>query len=266
MKIEAARTAETDELSIPVNDTLQDRTILVTGAGDGIGKAAALTYARSGATVILLGRTQQKLEAVYDVIARENLPEAVIHPLDLAIAGTDDYDLLGRSVQEQFPALDGLLHNASELGALGPIQYYAPEAWMKIMQINVNAAFLLTRALLPAMLSSPDARILFTSSSVGRKGRAYWGAYAVSKFATEGLMQVLADELTETSNIRVNSINPGATRTEMRRAAYPAENPLTLPTAASLMPAYLHLMQPDSQLLHGQAIDIRSLLTELQPE
>lgn len=266
MKIEPVRAADTSELPIAVNDSLRGRTILVTGAGDGIGKAAALTYARSGATVILLGRTQQKLEAVYDIIARENLPEAVIHPMDLAIAGQEDYDILGRSIQEQFPALDGLLHNASELGALGPIQYYAPESWMKLMQINVNAAFLLTRALLPALLQSPDGRILFTSSSVGRKGRAYWGAYAVSKFATEGLMQVLADELSDTSSIRVNSINPGATRTEMRRAAYPAENPLSLPTAESLMPAYLYLMQAASQPLHGQALDIRSVLTELLPE
>lgn len=263
MKIEAAHATATSELPIPVNDSLQGRTILVTGAGDGIGKAAALTFARSGASVILLGRTQSKLEAVYDIIANEKLPEAIIHPLDLAIAGSDDYDLLGRSIQEQFPALDGLLHNASELGALGPIQYYAPEAWTKIMQINVNAAFMLTRALLPALEQSDDARILFTSSSVGRKGRAYWGAYAVSKFATEGLMQVLADELATTTRIRVNSINPGATRTEMRRAAYPAENPLSLPTAESLMPAYLHLLQPASQSRHGEAIDIRALLSEL---
>jgi NAD(P)-dependent dehydrogenase (short-subunit alcohol dehydrogenase family) len=263
MKIEPARATSTSQLAIPVNDSLQGRTILVTGAGDGIGKAAAQTFARSGATVILLGRTQSKLEAVYDAIARENLPEAIIHPLDLAIAGSEDYEILGRSIMEQFPALDGLLHNASELGALGPIQYYAPESWMKLMQININAVFLLTQALLPALQRSEDARILFTSSSVGRKGRAYWGAYAVSKFATEGLMQVLAEELADTTNIRANSINPGATRTEMRHAAYPAENPLSLPTAESLMPAYLYLLQPASQHLQGQAIDIRALLTEL---
>ena len=134
---------------------------------------------------------------------------------------------------------------------------------MKLMQININAVFLLTRALLPALQRSEDARILFTSSSVGRKGRAYWGAYAVSKFATEGLMQVLAEELADTTNIRANSINPGATRTGMRHAAYPAENPLSLPTAQSLMPAYLYLLQPASQHLHGQTINIRTLLTEL---
>lgn len=247
----------------PADNFLAGRTILITGAGDGIGKAAALSYARQGATVILLGRTQSKLEAVYDQICAENLPEPVIHPLDLATASVEDYEALGKAILEQFSSLDGLLHNAGLLGALGPIQYFSPESWMKLMQVNVNAVFLLTRALLPALHQSSDARVLFTSSSVGRTGRAYWGAYSVGKFAVEGLMQVLAEELGTTSNIRVNSINPGATRTEMRRSAFPAENPLDLPTPESLMPAYLYLMAPESQARHGEAINIRELLDEL---
>ena len=247
-----------------MSDQLSGKLILVTGAGDGIGKAAAQAYAQQGATVILLGRTQAKLESVYDSIVEQGLPEPVIHPLDLASATVDDYKLLGNSILEQFPALDGLLHNASVLGALGPIEHYPAEQWTKIMQINVNAMFMLTKALLPALAKSDDGRILMTSSSVGRKGRAYWGAYAVSKFATEGLMQVLAEELRNTSSIRVNSINPGATRTEMRRAAYPAEDPATLPTAESLMPAYVYLMSAQSRAIHGEALDIRELLARVQ--
>ncbi|HBN13584.1 MAG TPA: YciK family oxidoreductase [Pseudohongiella sp.] len=247
-----------------MSDQLSGKLILVTGAGDGIGKAAAQAYAQQGATVILLGRTQAKLESVYDTIVEQGLPEPVIHPLDLASATVDDYNLLGKSILEQFPALDGLLHNASVLGALGPIEHYPAEQWTKIMQINVNAMFMLTKALLPALAKSDDGRILMTSSSVGRKGRAYWGAYAVSKFATEGLMQVLAEELRNTSSIRVNSINPGATRTEMRRAAYPAEDPATLPTAESLMPAYVYLMSAQSRAIHGEALDIRELLARVQ--
>ncbi|MDO8909098.1 MAG: YciK family oxidoreductase [Pseudohongiella sp.] len=245
--------------------SLTDRIILITGAGDGIGRAVALASAREGATVILLGRTQEKLEKVYDLIVAENLPEPIIHPMDLATATNEEYELLGRSIDEQFGRLDGLLHNASVLGLLGPVQYFAPESLMKIMQVNVNAAFLMTRALLPALLKSDSGRVLFTSSSVGRAGRAYWGAYSVSKFATEGLMQVLADELANTSAIRVNSINPGATRTEMRAAAYPAENPNTLPTPESLTPVYIYLLGKGSQHLHGQALDIRKMLTELPP-
>lgn len=242
---------------------LSNKVILVTGAGDGIGKAVALALARAGARVILLGRTQSKLEQLYDDIMAEQLVEPVIHPMDLAIAGYEDYEVLGKSVKEQFGQLDGLIHNAAYMSTLGPMQFVLPETWMKIMQINVNAAFLLTRVLMPALLASSDARVLFTSSSVGRKGRAYWGGYAVSKFAVEGMMQVLADELANTSTIKVNTVNPGATRTPMRAAAYPAENPMTLPTAESLVPAYVFLMSSAAAGINGQAINIRDLLEDL---
>lgn len=246
-------------------DCLKAKIILITGAGDGIGRAVALACARHGATVILLGRTQEKLEKVYDLIVAEQLPEPIIHPMDLATASNDDYELLGRTIVDQFGRLDGLLHNAGVLGLLGPIQYFSPESLMKIMQVNVNAVFLMTRALLPALLKSDSARVIFTSSSVGRTGRAYWGAYSVSKFATEGLMQVLADELASTSSVRVNSLNPGATRTEMRAAAYPAENPASLPTPESLTPAYVYLLSERSQHLHGQALDARNMLEQVPP-
>ena len=126
------------------------------------------------------------------------------------------------------------------------------------MQVNVNATFQLTQVLLPSLSKSADARVLFTSSSVGRLGRAFWGAYAVSKFAIEGLMQTLAEEVENTTAIRVNSLNPGGTRTNMRRDAYPAENPETQPTAESLMPVYLYLMSPESKSLHGQALNVRN--------
>lgn len=247
-----------------VDRPLSGRLILVTGAGAGIGKAAAMTYAKAGATVILVGRTQSRLEALYDEIVSAGWPEPIIHPLDFATASAEDFTLLGDTLLSEFGPLYGLLHNASLLGSLGPVQFSDPASWQEIMQVNVNAAFLLTRAVLPALQQADEARILLTSSSVGRRGRAYWGAYAVSKFATEGFMQVLAEELADTTRIRVNSINPGATRTEMRRAAYPAEDPNTLPTPESLMPAYLYLMLPESQALHGQALDIRELLK--QPE
>jgi len=245
----------------PPPDILKDRTILITGAGDGIGKTVAISSAAHGARVILLGRTQEKLEQVYDAICSElpDSPEPVIHPLDLAIAGKEDHETLAAAILEQFGQLDGLLHNAGLLGPLSPIQYYPEDIWSKLMQVNVNAAFSLTRALLPALNAAPDARLLFTSSSVGRKGRAYWGAYAVSKFAVEGLMQVLAEELENTTNIRVNSINPGATRTTMRAAAYPSEDPASLPAPESLVPAYLYLLGPDGHQLHGQALDAREL-------
>lgn len=233
---------------------LKDKLILVTGAGNGLGRAAALTCAAHGATVILLGRTVSKLEKLYDEIAASGAPEAIIHPLNLQHAKEDDYRELGETVLEQYGRLDGLLHNAAALGPRTPLQFYPLDAWMQVMQVNVNAAFLLTRSLLPALLAAPQASVIFTSSSVGRKGRAYWGGYAVSKFAVEGMMQVLADELKQTSAIRVNSIDPGATRTAMRKAAYPAEDPAKLATPESRMALYLYLLGNDSHDVTGQAL------------
>lgn len=242
----------------PAKDLLAGKTILVTGAGDGIGRAAALSFARHGANVILTGRTQRKLEKVYDQIERECPKQAVIQPLDLLTAGENDYQVLADSLDEQYPCLDGLLHNAALLGPRSPIEHYPHKEWQDLIQVNVNGAFLLSRALLPALTKSTAGRLIFTASSVGREGRAYWGAYSVTKFAVEGLMQVLADELKNTSSIRVNSLNPGGTRTQMRHQAYPAEDPANIPTPESLMPVYLYMMGPDSNNLHGQALDVQA--------
>ena len=141
---------------------------------------------------------------------------------------------------------------------LGPrtlLDQVKAESWLQVMQVNVNAPFLLTKAMMPLLRAAADASVVLLSSSVGRKGRAYWGPYAVSKFAVEGLMQVLADEQDGTSAIRVNSLNPGATRTAMRAAAYPGEPPETNPEPADIMPAFLYLLGPDSKGTNGQALD-----------
>ncbi|TVP56596.1 MAG: YciK family oxidoreductase [Halomonadaceae bacterium] len=240
----------------PAPDLLKDRVILVTGAGSGIGRGAALSFARHGATVILLGRTVNRLEAVYDEIDAAGYPEAAIVPLDLQGAKQEDYELVAERIRESFGRLDGLLHNASLLGQLTPIELYDAETWNKLMQVNLNGPFLLTRACIGLLREATDASLLFTSSSVGRKGRAHWGAYSVSKFATEGLMQVLADELDdERHQVRVNSINPGATRTAMRQLAYPGENPGNNPAPEDIMTPYLYLMGPDARAITGQAFD-----------
>lgn len=233
---------------------LQDRVILITGAGRGIGAAAAKACAAHGATVLLLGKTEANLNQIYDDICAAGHPEPVVIPLDLETAGAVQYDELGAMIEQEFGRLDGLLHNASILGPRTPIEQLADEKFAQVMQINVQACFGLTRALLPLLRLSADASIVYTSSGVGRKGRAYWGAYAVSKFATEGLMQVVADELDET-NVRANSVNPGATRTSMRANAYPGENPNTNPAPEEIMPVYLYLLGPDSKGVNGQALD-----------
>jgi NAD(P)-dependent dehydrogenase (short-subunit alcohol dehydrogenase family) len=227
-------------------DLLKGKTIMVTGAGDGIGRIAALTYAGYGATVILLGRTESKLEAVYDEIEAGGNPKPALVELDLATVTDDQCIQLAQGLAEEFGHLDGLLHNASLLGERRPIESASYSAWQEVMQVNVNAQFVLTRQLLPLLQAAPSASIVFTSSGVGRVGRAFWGAYAVSKFATEGFMQVLSSELENTSNIRVNCINPGATNTAMRRTAYPAENPTENPAPEEIMGIYLYLMGQDS--------------------
>ena len=236
-------------------ELLQDRVILVTGAGDGIGKAAALSFARHGATVILAGKTVEKLEAVYDQIEQAGGPQPAIYPIHFHGAVEKDYLEMADALEEAFGRLDGLLHNAAILGERKPIAQTSTESWLEVMQVNLNAEFLLTKAMLPLLERAPAASVVFTSSGVGRRGRAYWGAYAVSKFAVEGLMQVLADELENTTRIRVNSINPGAINTAMRRSAYPAEVPDRNPTPEAIMPAYLYLMGDDSIGLNGQALD-----------
>ncbi|GIU46836.1 YciK family oxidoreductase [Shewanella sairae] len=235
-------------------DLLKNKTILVTGAGDGIGKAAAIAYAKHGATVILLGKTVKKLEAVYDLIEQAGYPTPAIVPLDLKGATEQNYKDMADTIEEQFGKLDGLLHNASLLGVLGPFEHITMSTVNEVMQVNVIAEIMLTKAMLPIMRKSESASLLFTSSSVGRQGRAYWGEYAISKFATEGMMQSLAHEYEDTV-IRVNSINPGATRTGMRANAYPAENPQSLKAPEEIMPTYLYLMGDDSKEVNGQQLN-----------
>lgn len=239
----------------PATNLLQDRIILVTGAGDGIGKAAAISFAKAGAQLILAGRTTSKLEQVYDAIVSSGYVEPTLYPIDLEGANIEDYDQLAVSLDQQFGRLDGLLHNAGILGQRTPLSNYRWDVWNKVIQVNVTAQFQMTQALMPVLEKSEDCSVVFTSSGVGRVGRAFWGAYGVSKFAVEGLAQAWAAELEGLSSVRINCINPGATATQMRAQAYPAENPQTIPSPEQIMPAYLYLMGADSKGICGQSID-----------
>ncbi len=170
---------------------LKDRIILVTGAGDGIGKVAAKIYAQYGATVILLGKTIEKLEVVYDEIEQENGPQPAIYPMNLESATAKDYEDMQLTLDKEFGRLDGILHNAALLGSLTPIAQYDMQHWGKVMQVNLNAPYMLTRMSLPLLEKSDNASVVFTSDDVGIKGKAYWGAYGISKAAGDNLMQIL---------------------------------------------------------------------------
>ena len=240
------------------SDCLKDRIIFITGAGDGIGKAAALACAQAGATVILAGRTVAKLEEVYDQISDAGLAEPNIYPINFEGAIADDYDVLAVTLDQQFGRLDGLLHNAGILGQRTPLSHYRQDVWDKVLQVNLTAPFQMTQALMPVLEKSDDASVVFTSSGVGRTSRAFWGAYAVSKFAIEGMVQTWAAELDGLGSVRVNAINPGATATDMRAQAFPAEDPTRLKSAEAIMPMYLYLLGPDSKTINGQSINAQS--------
>ena len=238
----------------PQLDLLQNRIILVTGASDGIGQEAALTYARHGASVILLGRSDEKLRAVAEEISQVGAIPARWFTLDLLTCTPQECQQLAQQISVHYPRLDDVLHNAGLLGDVVPMAEQDPDVWQQVMQVNVNGTFMLTQALLPLLLQSDSGSLVFTSSSVGREGRANWGAYAVSKFATEGMMQVLADEY-KNRHLRVNCINPGGTRTKMRASAFPTEDALKLKTPADIMPLYLWLMGDDSRRKTGMTFD-----------
>lgn len=238
----------------PRPDLLKDKIILITGAGDGIGRAAAISYALHGATVVLHGRTLNKLEVIYDEIESLGAPQPAILPLQLSTASSREYEHLVTMLEEQFGRLDGILHNAGVLGARVPLSDYPIETWDEVMAVNLRAPFVLTQALLPLLQKSENASVVFATSGVGREARALWGAYSVSKVAIEAMNKIFASE-NSFPNIRYNCLNPGATRTAMRAKAYPQEDPLSLPTPESLMPAYLYLMGEDSVHMTGESID-----------
>ncbi len=237
------------------DELLRDRIIFVTGASDGIGRALAIHAAELGAQVILHGRNTHKLEKVYDEIeAIDGAHRPTIAVMDLAVADSDAYTTLADSLADDFGHLDGLVHNAGILGERYAIEQYDAALWQKVMHVNVTAAVALTQVCLPLLHKSDDGSVIFTSSGVGRTGRAFWGAYAVSKFATEGLSQVLADEQRHTG-LTVNCINPGATRTNMRLAAYPGEDRDALKRPEEILATYIYLLGPDSRDVTGESLD-----------
>jgi len=239
----------------PPPDVLRDRIVLITGASDGIGKAVARAAAASGATVILHGRNVRKLEAVYDSIVAAGHPRPSILPLDFEKAGPNEYEQLAAAIDKEFGRLDVLLHNAGMLGERAPIEHYDVAKWMRTLHVNVNVPFILTRTCLPLLKRSGDPSIVFTSSGVVPRPRPFWGAYLVSKWASEGLMRMLAEELEAHPAIRVNSINPGKVRTNMRLQAYPAEDRSTLPEPETIVGPYLYLLGPDSRGVTGRTFD-----------
>jgi len=242
----------------PPADLLADDVVLLTGASRGIGRAVSLAAAACGAQMVLMARNVGQLEQLADEIVAAGGREPGIIPVNLEGATADDYLDFAGLIGERYGRLNGLVLNAGTLGEMAPLATYDPVTWARVFQLNVHSQFLLLQAMLPLMNRAEHGSIIFTSSGVGRRGRAYWGAYAASKFANEGMMQVLADELETNSPVRVNALNPGRVRTEMRAMAYPAEDPTTLPHPAAVANAYLYLLGSASRDIHGQSLDAQA--------
>ena len=236
----------------PAADLLKDRVILVTGAGDGIGRAAARRLGMHGATVILLGRTIRKLEQTYDELEQAGAAKPAIYPMNLEGATPKDFADLAQVLETEFGRLDGLLHNAALFEGLTPIANFDIELWYRILQVNLNAPFMLTQALLGVLNRSADASVVFTADRVSEIGQAYWGAYAVAKGGVQTLMKLLASELETNTSIRVNSVDPGRVRTAMTLKIYPGREPEQWPTPETVLDAYLYLLGPDSKGVTGQ--------------
>jgi NAD(P)-dependent dehydrogenase (short-subunit alcohol dehydrogenase family) len=241
----------------PERDLLAGRAILITGAGSGLGRALAIECARAGASVILSGRTGVKLERVYDEIEALGAPQPAIATLDLAIATAVDYDGLARVIGDEFGRLDGLVHAAALLGDRSPLEQYDVPTWCKVLHVNLTAPFILTQVLLPNLRKSEDASVIFVSSGVVKQSRPFWGAYAVAKTGLESVRSMLAEELEGEANIRVNSVNPGRMRTALRAAAYPAEDPNTVPPPESVSGPFLYLLSERGRGIDGQFIDVQ---------
>jgi len=236
----------------PAIDILKGKNILVTGAGDGIGAAVSKEFARHGATVILLGRSQEKLELVYDEIEQAGYAQPAIYPLDLNTAVQADYLLLSKTLTAEFGHLDGLLHNAAVLGNLSPLEHYDLRIWRQVMHVNLTAPMILTKVCLPLLREAEDASVVFTSANVGFRGQAYWGAYSVSKAGIINMAEILAEELEVNTNIRVNVIDPSTVATKMHTQAYPGDNDLTAATPESITAVYVYLMGSDSSGVTGE--------------
>ena len=242
----------------PESDLLLGHNIIVTGARNGIGHAAAICYAHHGATIILVDKEEAALEVVYDEIEQASYPTPALIPLDPAQCTAEVAQNIATHIKKEFSQLDGLVHCAAPIGALSPIEHYDTQSWARIIQVNLNTPFLITHACLPLLKQAPQATILFTSSQIARQGQAYWGAFAAAGFGIEGFMQVLAQELEDNTQIRVNSLDPGPIQTSQRSRAYPGEDPRGLAQPNDVMGYYLYLMGPEGKEYHGQALSVET--------
>lgn len=231
----------------PKPDDFKDKIILVTGAADGIGKAVSIALAEQGAVVLMLDRKARHLEKLFDEIVERGYTEPIILPVDLMDITPESATELAQAVYDDIGRLDGLLHNAADLGSPSPLDQYDMDYWNSVMHTNLQAPYILTRALLPLLKQEHTTNLVFTSAEVGREAAAYWGAYSIAYAGLEAQMTIWAQELENVSNIKVNSLDPGPVRTSFRRRSHPGESQQSLPTPQSITRAYLKVLSGQHQ-------------------
>jgi NAD(P)-dependent dehydrogenase (short-subunit alcohol dehydrogenase family) len=237
------------------SEDFKDKIILVTGAADGIGKAVTIALAQQGATVLMLDKKARHLEKVFDDIVARGFAEPIILPVDLMDVTPESATELAQAIYDDIGRLDGVLHNAAELGSPSPLDQYDMDYWNSVMHTNLQAPYILTRALLPLLKQEYTTNLVFTSADVGRHAEAYWGAYSIAYAGLEAQMTIWAEELENVSNIKVNSVDPGPVRTSFRRRSHPGESQESLPTPQSITPAYLKILSA-SHGFHGAKLKV----------
>ena len=228
-------------------NSLINKNILVTGSNKGIGKELAIGLGSQGANIILLGRNSAGLDEVYDDLQKSRNTSPMIIECDLEELDEKQGQEINDSILESYGHLDAVINNASIIGKMSSLSDYDLKTWNSVLNVNLTASFLLTKSLLPALKGSKIPRIIFTSSGVALTGRAFWGAYAISKAATKSMAEIFKEELEGTSHIKVFNFDPGATRTSMRAFAYPAEDPSKLKKPRELLKCYEWLLSDESK-------------------
>ena len=244
--------------------SILNKSILITGSSDGIGRSLAIEFSKLGANIILLGRNSEKLDAVYDLLDHSHVSQKhLILEADLALLSNEAAQEIFIAISQEFEVLDGIIHNAALLGTMSSLEDYDLSTWDEVMKVNLRAPFILTKTLKVMLENASLPRLIFTSSGVANKGRSFWGAYSVSKFGIKGLAEIFKDELEATTKIKVFNFDPGKTRTNMRAAAYRAEDPNTLKSPTELIDCYLWFFQEESSSSSQNYFEFSELAKQL---